>query len=155
MRKPIRGIVLILIIATVASTATLVYALSILWQAPASVNVKQKTTMSIGVYSDSGASNPISSISFGDLEQGAQVNKVLYIKNTGNVAITLDWVSDLKSKSNNYLGDDWLFQNSQGNWQSIRGYSLPAGAIFETQYRLFIAGTAPAQSYSWALQLGY
>lgn len=154
MRNPSRAIVLVLIVITIVSTATLAYALTVLWQAPATVNVKVKETKTLAVYWDSAATSSVSSITFGDLEQGAQVSKAFYIKNTGNVPISLDWLSDLKSTSNNYLGDDWLFKNSQGNWQSIRGYTLPAGAVLETQYRLIIAGTAPAQSYGWALQLG-
>ncbi len=145
----------LVLLGIVGSSAVVIYAISPLWQAPASVNVKIKETKTLAVYSDSSTINTISGVSFGDLEQGAQVTKVLYIKNTGNVAVTLDWASDLKSSSNNYLGDDWLFQNSQASWQSIRGYSLPAGAVLETQYKLFIAGTAPAKSYSWVLQLGY
>jgi len=155
INKPSQIILFALIIGLIASTSTLVYALTMLWQAQGSVTVKAKETKALGVYWDSGASNPVSSIPFGDLEQGAQVNKILYIKNTGNVAITLDWSSDLKPKSNNYLGDDWLFKNSDGNWQNIRGYSLQPGAVLETQYRLFIATNAPAQTYTWTLQLGY
>lgn len=145
----------ILILTIVASTATVVYALTMLWQASASVTVKIKETKSLAVYWDSATTSPASDISFGELEQGAQVNKVLYIKNTGNVAVALDWASDLKVNSNNYLADDWLYKNNQGNWQSIRGYSLPSGVVLETQYRLFIAGTTPAQTYGWAVQLGY
>lgn len=155
VRSSVPVLMLVLVTIVVASTSILVYALTMLWQAPANVNVKLKETRALTVYLDSAATNPVTGLTFGDLEQGAQVTKVLYIKNTGNVPITLDWLSDLKSTSNNYLGDDWLFKNSQGNWQSIRGYSLPAGAVLETQYRLIIAGTAPAQSYGWALQLGY
>jgi archaellum component FlaG (FlaF/FlaG flagellin family) len=150
--KTLQLIVLLLVIAL--STSAMVYALSILWQAPASVNVTQKQTKALKVYWDSGATNPVNSINWGNLEQGSQSYVTLFIKNEGTVTISLDWSSNLVSISNNYVGDDWVYYGSDGNWHSIRGYSLAAGSMLQTQYRLFIATTAPAQSYSYTLTLG-
>ncbi|MCP8308874.1 MAG: hypothetical protein H3Z53_11285 [archaeon] len=150
--KTLQLIVLLIVIAL--STSAMVYALTVLWQVPASVTVRQKETKAVNVYWDSGATNLVTSISWGTLEQGSQSHVTLFIKNEGTVTVSLDWSSNLNSISNNYLGDDWVYYGSDNNWHSIKGYNLAAGSILQTQYRLFIATTAPVQSYSYSLTLG-
>jgi hypothetical protein len=50
-------------------------------------NVK---AVGIGVYSDSGCNNNVTSIDWGFLESGAQINRTVYLQNSGNVPLRLN-----------------------------------------------------------------
>jgi len=52
-------------------------------QVPATGTV---TAINLGVYSDSGCTTPLTTISFGNIVPGTQVTQTIYLKNTGNVA---------------------------------------------------------------------
>jgi hypothetical protein len=54
---------------------------------PSTGNVK---AVGVGVYSDSGCNNNVTSIDWGLLTPGATINKTVYIRNNGNVPVTLN-----------------------------------------------------------------
>ncbi len=52
------------------------------------------TTANVGVFSDSQCTQPLSSISWGPVAPGASVSQTIYIKNTGNIPLTLSMSTD-------------------------------------------------------------
>jgi hypothetical protein len=65
----------------------------------------------VGVYWDSGLTNKVSSIDWGLLEPGSNVNKTVYIRNEGNAAATLSMTTSNWNPSNasNYLTLTWNY----------------------------------------------
>jgi len=65
----------------------------------------------VGVYGDSGLTNKVSSIDWGILEPGSNVNKTVYIRNEGNAAATLSMTTSNWSPSNasNYITLSWNY----------------------------------------------
>jgi hypothetical protein len=47
------------------------------------------TAINVGVYSDSGCTNPMTSIDWGTISPGNSITSTVYVKNTGNSPITL------------------------------------------------------------------
>jgi hypothetical protein len=47
------------------------------------------STANLGIYSDSACTQKLTSISWGNLSPGNSVSKTVYVKNTGNTALTL------------------------------------------------------------------
>jgi len=68
-------------------------------------------TVGVGVYWDSGLTNKVSSIDWGILEPGSNVNKTVYIRNEGNAAATLSMTTSNWNPSNasNYLTLTWNY----------------------------------------------
>lgn len=48
------------------------------------------TAANVGVFSDSQCTQPLSSISWGTIAPGSSVSSTIYIKNTGNIPLTLN-----------------------------------------------------------------
>lgn len=70
--------------------------------------------VNVGVYSDSGCTTPLNSITWGVLEPGGSQDSIIYIKNNGNSALTLflnteEWTplnaADYLDLSWNYTGE--------------------------------------------------
>jgi len=68
-------------------------------------------TIGVGVYWDAALTNKVSSIDWGILEPGSNVNKTVYIRNEGNTAATLSLTTSNWSPSNasNYLTLTWNY----------------------------------------------
>jgi len=68
-------------------------------------------TIGVGVYWDAALTNKVSSIDWGILEPGSNVNKTVYIRNEGNAAATLSLATSNWSPSNasNYLTLTWNY----------------------------------------------
>jgi hypothetical protein len=52
------------------------------------------TSINVGVYSDSTCSTPINTLTWGIVSPGASATKTVYIKNSGNVPLTLSMHTD-------------------------------------------------------------
>jgi len=65
----------------------------------------------VGVYWDSDLTNKVSSIDWGILEPGSNVNKTVYIRNEGNAAATLSMTTSNWNPSNasNYITLTWNY----------------------------------------------
>jgi len=76
-------------VAMVFASIMVVYALT--YPSPSTYvrNVGTVKTLGVGVYWDSGCSQPVSSINWGMVEPGAVKTVTVYIKNEGNAPITL------------------------------------------------------------------
>jgi len=72
-------------------------------------NVRVPPSVELGVYSDSGCTTPLSSVSWGTLNPGDTSTATMYLRNEGNVPITLsaqaaDWNPESASS---YLTFSW------------------------------------------------
>jgi hypothetical protein len=47
-------------------------------------------TLNLGVYQDSACTQPLSSVNWGTLKPGTAANRTIYVKNTGNAAVSLN-----------------------------------------------------------------
>jgi len=92
--------------------------LSMLTQAMSSIQTNTKIsnqgalkTVGVGVYWDAALTNKISSIDWGMLEPGSNVNKTVYIRNEGNAAATLSMTTSNWNPSNasNYITLTWNY----------------------------------------------
>src|SRR3990170_7137218 len=97
--------VLVVIAAVILVVYTL--ALSTLTQVMSSVQTNTRIsnqgslkTVGVGVYWDSGLTNRVSSIDWGLLEPGSNVNKTVYARNEGNAAAVLSMTTSNWSPSN-------------------------------------------------------
>jgi hypothetical protein len=72
-------------------------------------NVGSVMTIGVGVYWDQAATNPVSSINWGTIEPGSNVNRTVYIRNEGNAAATLSMVTSNWNPANasSYMALSW------------------------------------------------
>ncbi len=88
MRKISTGaiiaIALVGLVLTVTTTGLLTYTQSVY-----STGTVDVTAVNVGVYSDAGCTLSLTSISWGTISPGNSVTQTIYVKNTGNTAITL------------------------------------------------------------------
>jgi len=96
------------------------------------------SAIGLGVYSDSGCTTPLTSISFGSVNPGTQVTQTIYLKNTGNIAENLTMTVSSWSPSNagTYLTITWSPTTSP----------LAAGAVTSATVTLAASSSAGALS---------
>ena len=65
--------------------------------------------INVGVYSDSGCTQALSSLTWGMMEANTSSVKVMYVKNEGNTAMTLNMTTNTWSPANaaNYITVTW------------------------------------------------
>ena len=70
-------------------------------------------TINVGVFSDSACSKPLSALEWGAMAPGASLSKTIYVKNTGNAALTLNMTvtSWNPSAAASYITLIWNRQN--------------------------------------------
>ena len=81
-------------------------------------------TPNIGVFSDSACTNTKSAISWGSLAAGSSTTQTVYVKNTGNAAMTLSLASSnwTPTNANTYITVSWDKQGAS----LAAGQSTPA-----------------------------
>ena len=47
-------------------------------------------SLNVGIFQDSACTQPLSALNWGSLKPGTTTNKTIYVKNTGNTAVTLN-----------------------------------------------------------------
>ena len=72
------------------------------------------TAINLGVYSDSGCTQTLTGIDWGNISPGDSVTKTIYVKNTGNALITLSMATDgwMPYIAAEYISVSW---NREGN----------------------------------------
>ena len=90
-------------------------------------------TVQLGVYQDSGCTAPLKSISWGSLNPGSSTNSTMYLRNEGNVAVTLslqvgNWTP---STAQNYLTLTW----------NRDGYVLQPNAVVQAVLTLTVSSS--------------
>jgi len=72
------------------------------------------TSVNVGVYSDAGCTQTITSLDWGTLAPGASTTRTIYVKNTGTVPVTLSMTTTswVPSNANTYLTVTWNRENT-------------------------------------------
>ena len=107
------------------------------------------TAVNVGVYADSGCTQSCSNIDWGTLPPGNSTNRIVYVKNTGTVPVTLslsttNWTP---SNANNYLTLSWDRTNYVLNAGSSIQATLTltassgAGSLTSFSFNVVITGT--------------
>ena len=116
MRKIAIGTVL-----AIAAMGIVVSALGVLVATRTISNTGNVKAIGVGVYWDSGCTNVVSSIDWGALEPGATIDKTIYVKNEGSVALTLSMSTDNwnPSSASSYMTLSWNRENYVLNSGSV------------------------------------
>lgn len=93
-------------------------------------SIQIQTTAEIGIYYNSGCTNPLTSLSWGILEPGESEDIVCYIKNEGNSALTLSMYPSGWDPTDaaNYLTLSWNYN----------GASIDPGAWVQVTFTLYV-----------------
>ena len=83
------AIATLILVAYVLSLSTVTGVMSAVQTNASISNSGSMKAVGVGIYSDAGCTSRVSSISWGLLEPGSNVNKTVYIRNEGNAAATL------------------------------------------------------------------
>jgi hypothetical protein len=111
-------------IAMVLASMAIVYALTSPSVRLRSVgNIK---ALGVGVYWDSGCSQPVSSIDWGMVEPGAVKNVTIYIRNEGNAPITLSLQTSNWNPPNaaDYISLSWNYNGQTINANQVIAVTL-------------------------------
>ncbi len=93
-------------------------------------NVGSVTTIGVGVYSDEACANPVTSINWGTLEPGSNVNKTVFIRNEGNTVATLSMTTSNwnPSGASSYMTLSWDYD----------GQALAVNEVAEVKFTLAV-----------------
>jgi len=100
----------------------------------------------VGVYWDQACTNPVSSINWGILEPGSNVNRTVYIRNEGNTAARLAMATSNWSPSNasSYIALSWDYG----------GQTLNASEVIQVTLTLSVsANIAGITSFSFDITI--
>jgi hypothetical protein len=107
------------------------------------------TAVNVGVYSDSGCTQNLTSIDWGTLAPGNSTSRTIYIQNTGTIPVTLSMATSnwVPSNANTYLTLTWnranyvLNPNTSVSATLTLTASSSAGAITTFSFNIIITGT--------------
>jgi len=121
LRKIVTGTV---IAAIVMITVMMTNALSLLQSSAPLTHNGTIETLNVGVFQDSACTQSLSTLNWGTLRPGTSANRTIYVKNTGNVPVTLNMTltSWYPSAAASYITLTW---NRQGTILS-HGNSISA-----------------------------
>ncbi len=135
----ITAIVVMLFSATALGILTVTQTLS------SSGSITVSSTPNIGVYSDSQCTQALTSIDWGAIAPGSSASKTVYIKNTGNVPLTLTMTANSwnPAAAPNYLKLTWNKQSSalavSQSTPAVLTMSVNSGVTGLTSFSLSIA----------------
>lgn len=94
-------------------------------------NAGSVKAIGVGVYWDQACTNAVSSISWGQLEPGSNVNKSIYIKNTGNSAVTLSLATSNwnPSSASSYMTLGWNYNGQPVNANAVVQVTLTLSVL--------------------------
>lgn len=102
-------------------------------------------TLEIGIYRDSACTYPVTVIDFGEIPQpsyDSQLDKTLYIRNEGDVPLTIYWNSTL-SLVTDEITEIWF----------TNGTYLGVGDYRSATYRIYLPQYVTIGTYDWALTI--
>ena len=145
LRKIVTGTV---IAAIVMITVMMTNALSLLQSSAPLTHNGTIETLNVGVFQDSACTQSLSTLNWGTLRPGTSANRTIYVKNTGNVPVTLNMTltSWNPSAAASYITLTWNRQGtilSQGNSISallVLSVSANVNGITSFACTTFIAG---------------
>jgi hypothetical protein len=123
-----------------ATIALLAYTVALISLGPAVSSALSNRTISnagsvnaigVGIYWDSACANPVSSISWGSIDPGSNVNKTVYIKNEGttNVGLSMSASNWSPTNASNYMALSWDYN----------GQPLSANSVLEVKLTLSVS----------------
>lgn len=76
---------------------------------PTSGSITAISTVGVAVYSDAACTQPLTSVTWGNINPSSQTTRTIYVKNTGNVPETLSMNTNgwSPANSNSYLSCTW------------------------------------------------
>jgi hypothetical protein len=119
------------VVATVIATSALASALLMASQRITNNGNVDVKAVGVGVYWNSGCTNNVTSIDWGSLEPGEAVDRTVYVKNSGNVPLTLGMTTENWNPSS--AADDISFM-----WNR-EAYVLPADGVIQAVLTLTIS----------------
>ena len=129
------------------------YAVTILWNTPASASINTAVQW-IQVYDSTGTNN-ITEITFSNVYPSSDMYIELIIKNTSpDQTTTVTWSSNIGSTTTK-ITDSWQYYYYGWIDFKTQGYhiTLGPGAQITTRYHIVTASDCPLQSYSWTLNI--
>ena len=107
------------------------------------------TAVNVGVYSDSQCTQNCTNISWGNVSPGETATQTVYVKNTGNVPVTLTMTTTgwSPSNANSYLTLTWNQENTVLNaGQSISAtltlaVASSTGSLTDFSFTIILTGT--------------
>ncbi|MEM1564005.1 MAG: hypothetical protein QW161_04960 [Candidatus Bathyarchaeia archaeon] len=104
-----------------------------------------RTTIGLGVYSDSTCTNPLTSISWGEVIPGQNYSRPIYLKNLGNIRVKLSMTTGnwTPSSASSYLTLTWNREN----------YVLNVSASIGATLILAVSPTAQGGSFSFNIYI--
>ena len=110
------------------------------------------TGVNVGVYSDSSCTQNLTSIDWGSIYPGNSTTKIIYVKNTGSLPVTLTMTTGswVPSNANTYISLSWNRESTVlSAGQSISATltlsaSSDAGNITSFSFNMTITGTEQA-----------
>lgn len=126
-------IVAIVAVALCATVPVVLESIAALTQTKTLPNVGTIKTVGVGIYSDQACLNSISSIDWGIVSPGSNVNRTVYIRNEGNAAATLTMAASNWNPSNspNYITLRWDYV----------GQSLSKGQVIQVKFTLGVSSS--------------
>lgn len=106
---------LILLTVVAMAIGAVVIGSGILFGSRTIINQGNVNAVGVGVYSEASCTNEISSINWGYLEPGSTKNFTIYIRNEGNIPITLNLTTDKWTpvSTSTYISLRWNREASQ------------------------------------------
>jgi hypothetical protein len=127
--KPLMVIVTFVLILFMATQVT-----SLIIASKTIPNVGSLKTVGVGVYFDTALTNKVSSIDWGALDLGSNKNVTVYIRNEGNLAVslTMNTANWTPSTTSNYMTLTWNYG----------GQSVNVGAVIQVKLTLSVSASA-------------
>jgi hypothetical protein len=130
---------------------SLVYAITSVWSTDVSVTVVSLSG-TIGVYSDSACTQQVTSIDFGNVQQGGTASKSLWIKNLGTGSIGITWSSTI-STSTSMITDNMKYGSPPNDYYWTTTQNLGSGIVFPVVYSIVVNSGCATQVYSWTISI--
>ncbi len=115
--------------------------------------VLQAPTMQLGFYWDSGCTQRVTFIDFGQMAQSSTstyLTKVIYIRNEGSSSDTIFWNSTLKTVTT-VIAETWEAFVGSPPYPPLNSTSLSSSSVLETTYHINIQAAPPVGTYNWTL----
>jgi hypothetical protein len=146
-----RTIIATLTILSLAFLPAFAYMYTTQKQIPTGIIIKTPT-LQIGVYWDAQCTNSVTLIDFGEIPQPNQnvtMQKLLYIKNEGDVPLPIYWNSTLNSVTDE-ITEEWLY----GGYEPWNGtWVLGSGVSNGFDYYIHIPKYVSIGTYNWTLTI--
>lgn len=131
--KLILAIITVIFLSGILSGLMIAQVMSVYQASSTFSNVGVLKTIGIGVYSDSGLTNKVSTIDWGLLERGTQKSFTVYIRDEGNFPITMSMSTSNwnPSTASSYLTLTWNYN----------GQTINAGASVQVTLTLTVSAS--------------